>query len=99
MRSGSARRTATSVIAEDIRRNSCARHTRIARNQNRTIGITMVAITATIDGLENSSETLFDSPRLFWKTAQETKAPTTNQTPDAMSAMIKGDREGRCCRA
>ena len=36
--SGSARRTATSVMAEAIKRSSCARHTSSAKNQKMTIG-------------------------------------------------------------
>ena len=58
MRSGSASRTATSVMAEDIRRSSCARQTRIARNQNSAMGMMTVAMTATMAGLESRSAVL-----------------------------------------
>ena len=51
-RSGSARRTATSVMAEDISFNSWARQASSARNQNSAIGSSTVAATATSIGLE-----------------------------------------------
>ena len=54
-RSGSARRTATSVMAEDISLSSWARQASSARNQNSAIGRQMVAAATTSIGLAKKS--------------------------------------------
>ena len=54
--SGSARRTATSVIADDISFSSCARHTNVARNQKIAIGSTSVADNVSSNGVANTSQ-------------------------------------------
>ncbi len=99
MRSGSASLTATSVMAEDMRRSSCARQTRIARNQNRAMGMMTVATTAMVAGLAKSSAVLPAVSRFFWKMAHDSTRPSTNQTTDAPMAIRNGEREGRCCSA
>ena len=53
-RSGSARRTATSVMADDISLSSWARHASSAKNQKSAMGSSTIAMTATSIGPEKT---------------------------------------------
>ena len=55
MRSGSASRIATSVIAEDISLSSCARQAINASSQNSAIGMRIVAASVIAVGRESNS--------------------------------------------
>ncbi len=55
-RSGSASRTATSVMAEAMRRSSCARQTRSARNQKMTIGTRTATAAVSAEALPSRPE-------------------------------------------
>ena len=89
-RSGSASRTATSVMAEDISFSSWARQASSARNQNSAIGRSTVASTATSIGLENT-----DPPDASM--AQAKTAPMVSHTADATAATWNGRLDGFCC--
>ena len=94
-RSGSASRTATSVIADDINFSSCARHTSSARNQNSAIGKLIVAAATTIIGLVRNEPPETSAATM----AHTSRAPTASQPPDAPAASWKGRLEGCCCKA
>ena len=96
-RSGSASRTATSVMADDISFNSCARQTSSARNQNSAIGKLMVAAATTIIGLAKNELPVGET----WDAtmAHTSKAPTASQPPEAAAASWKGRLDGCCCKA
>ena len=95
-RSGSARRTATSVMAEDISFSSWARQASSARNQNSAIGRQMVAAATTIIGLVRSEP---PAGPLDASMAQASRAPTASQPPDAAAAIRNGRFDGFCCSA
>ena len=98
-RSGSARRTATSVMAEDISLSSCARHASMARNQNRAIGRQMVA---SHDDHDRAGQQL---PGNWLRAisgasmAQASRPPTASHPPEPAAASMKGRLDGFCCRA
>ena len=96
-RSGSARRTATSVMAEDISFSSCARHASIARNQNSAMGRKMVAATMIIIGLASASRKLLRAIRApAWpRRAGRRREPAAGPA----AASMNGRLDGFCCRA
>ena len=96
-RSGSARRTATSVMAEDISLSSCARQASSARNQNSAIGKQIVAAATTIIGLAKKEPPAGATSDATM--AHTSRAPTASQPPDAPAASWKGRLEGCCCKA
>src|SRR6185503_10336293 len=96
-RSGSASRTATSVIADDISLSSCARQASSAKNQNSAIGRQMVAAATTIIGLAKKEPPAGATSEAAM--AHTNKAPTASQPPDAPAASWKGRLEGCCCKA
>ena len=91
-RSGSASRTATSVIAEDINFSSCARQASSARNQNSAIGRQTVAAATTIIGLAKNE--LPAGATSEAAIAHASRAPTASQPPDAPAASWKGAARG-----
>jgi hypothetical protein len=98
-RSGSASRTATSVMAEDISFNSCARTASMARNQNKAIGRPIVASTTIIIGLVKTAPTLDAVAITGDRKAQASSAPIASHPPEAAAAIWKGWLDGFCWSA
>jgi hypothetical protein len=98
-RSGSASRTATSVMAEDMSFSSCARTASMARNQNRAIGRPMVASTTTIIGLVKTALALGAVAITGDRNAQASRAPIASHPPEAAAAIMKGWFDGFCWSA
>ena len=94
-RSGSASLTATSVMAEAMRRSSCARHTSSARNQKMTIGTIMATAAVSAEALPSRPDIPFEATCVEIKPKAK-KPPTMNQSADAASAIRNGVREGLC---
>ncbi len=97
-RSGSASRTATSVMAADMSFSSCARQASMARNQNSAMGRKIVAATIIMVGLLSAAKKPLraisgDSM------AQARRLPTASHPPEPAAAMTKGWLVGCCCRA
>ena len=88
-RSGSASLTATSVMAEAMRRSSCARQTSSARNQKMTMGTRMATAAVSAEALPTRPET---PPELTWAEIRPKakKPPMMNQATEAASAIRNG---------
>ena len=95
-RSGSASRTATSVMAEDMSLSSCARTASMARNQNRAIGRPMVASTTIIIGLVKTAPALGAVAITGDRNAQASRAPIASHPPEAAAAIMNGWFDGFC---
>ena len=80
-RSGSASLTATSVMAEAMRRSSCARQTSSARNQKMTIGTRMASAAVSAEALPNRPDTPVEET---WVeiSPKAKKPPIRNQAAD-----------------
>ena len=96
--SGSASLTATSVMAEAMRRSSCARQTSSARNQKMTIGTRMATAAVSAEALPSRPDMPLEATWVEIKPKAK-KPPMMNQTADAASAIRKGVRDGLCCSA
>ncbi len=92
--SGSASLTATSVMAEAMRRSSCARQTSSARNQKMTIGTRMATAAVSAEALPSRPDT---PPAATWVEIKPKakKPPMMNQSHRSG----KRDQEGRARRA
>src|SRR3990170_829748 len=84
--SGSASRTATSVMAEAMRRSSWARQTRSARNQKMTIGTRMATAAVSAEALPTKPDTPAEVTCV--EMSPKAKKPTMrNQATEAASAL------------
>jgi|GEM_PF-1560861 len=99
MRSGSASRTATSVIAVERKRRSSLRQTSRARNQKRAIGPATVAKAIRVAGRPMASKKPVASPSSRVMKAQAKAMLMAAHTPLAAAAMMNGLFEGRSLRA
>src|SRR3990172_4536663 len=95
---GGGSRTATSVMAEAMRRSSWARQTRSARNQKMTIGTRMATAAVSAEALPTKPDTPAEVTCVEMSPKAK-KPPMRNQAIDAASATRKGVRDGLCWRA
>ncbi len=93
--SGSASLTATSVMAEAMRRSSCARQTSSARNQKMTIGTRMATAAVSAEALPSMPDIPLEATWVEIKPKAK-KPPTMNQRAEAARAIRNGVREGLC---